>query len=110
MAKKKAAKQDLSAEAQLVRHSPQGDGGRAKAEGPTFEARLERIEKIVERLESGEAGLDESLRLYAEGAELIKACRATLEDAEKRITKLSETAGGELKEEPFEPEESEAEP
>ena len=100
MAKKKAAKQDLSAEAQ-----------RAKAEGPTFEARLERIEEIVERLESGEAGLDESLRLYAEGAELIKACRASIEEAEKRITKLSETAGGPGApgEEPFEPEDEEEE-
>jgi len=77
---------------------------------PTFEQRLARLEEIVARLESGEAGLDESLRLYAEGAELIKACRATLAEAEKRITKLSETAGGELKEEPFDPEESEAEP
>jgi exodeoxyribonuclease VII small subunit len=74
---------------------------------PTFEQRLGRVEEIVERLESGEAGLDESLRLYAEGAELIKACRATLAEAEKRITKLSETAGGDLVEEPFEPEDQE---
>ena len=94
MAKKKAAKQDLSAEAQ-----------RAKAEGPTFEARLERVEEIVERLESGEAGLDESLRLYAEGAELIKACRKTLKEAETRISHLAQSAGGDLAEEPFEPEE-----
>jgi len=88
----------------------------AKQEEPSFEERLGRVEEIVERLESGEAGLDESLRLYAEGAELIKACRATLAEAEKRITKLSETAGGPGPngagapgEEPFEPEESEAE-
>jgi len=99
MTKKKAAKQDLSAEAQ-----------RAKAEGTSFEDRLARLEKIVERLESGEAGLDESLRLYAEGAELIKACRRTLKDAETRITQLAESAGDELAEEPFEPEESGAEP
>jgi len=78
-----------------------------KEEGVSFEARLGRIEEIVERLESGEAGLDESLRLYAEGAELIKACRATLAEAEKRISKLSETAGGDLAEEPFEPEDEE---
>jgi exodeoxyribonuclease VII small subunit len=94
MAKKKAAKQDLSAEAQ-----------RAKAEGPSFEERLARVEEIVERLESGEAGLDESLRLYAEGAELVKACRKVLKEAETRITQLAESTGGELKEEPFEPEE-----
>ena len=77
----------------------------AKQEGPSFEERLARVEEIVERLESGEAGLDESLRLYAEGAELIKACRRTLKDAETRITQLAESAGGNLAEEPFEPEE-----
>ncbi|HUX00525.1 MAG: exodeoxyribonuclease VII small subunit [Phycisphaerae bacterium] len=84
----------------------------AKHEGPSFEERLARVEKIVERLESGEAGLDESLRLYAEGAELIKACRQTLKDAETRITQLAESASGPGPngagapgEEPFEPEE-----
>jgi len=70
---------------------------------PTFEQRLARLEKIVETLESGDVGLDESLKLYAEGAELIKACRKTLGEAEKKIAKLTETAGGELQEEPFEP-------
>jgi exodeoxyribonuclease VII small subunit len=77
----------------------------AKQEEPTFETRLGRVEEIVERLESGEAGLDESLRLYAEGAELIKACRKTLKEAETRITQLAQSAGGDLAEEPFEPEE-----
>jgi len=70
---------------------------------PTFEQRLARLERIVEELESGDVGLDESLRLYAEGAELIKACRKTLGEAEKKIAKLTETAGGDLEEEPFEP-------
>ena len=77
---------------------------RARAEEPSFEERLARVEEIVERLESGEAGLDESLRLYGEGAELIKACRRTLKDAETRITQLAQSAGN-LTEEPFEPEE-----
>ena len=72
---------------------------------PKFEDRLARLEEIVASLESGEAGLDESMKLYAEGAALIKACRATLAEAEKKITKLTEDAAGELKEEPFEAEE-----
>jgi exodeoxyribonuclease VII small subunit len=70
---------------------------------PTFEQRLARLEKIVEKLESGDVGLDASLALYAEGADLLKACRKTLGEAEKKITKLTETAGGDLEEEPFEP-------
>jgi len=71
----------------------------------TFEQRLARLEEIVAKLESGNVGLDESLRLYAEGADLLKACRKTLGEAEKKITQLTETAGGDLQEEPFEPQE-----
>ena len=78
---------------------------RAAPKQPAFEQRLARLEKIVETLESGDVGLDESLKLYAEGSELIKACRKTLGEAEKKIAKLTETAGGELQEEPFEPQE-----
>ena len=71
----------------------------------TFEQRLARLEKIVTRLESAEVGLDESLKLYAEGAGLIKECRKTLTEAEKRIATLTEDAAGRLATEPFEPEE-----
>ena len=77
----------------------------ATPKGPTFEQRLGRLEEIVAKLESGNVGLDESLRLYAEGADLLKACRKTLGEAEKKITQLTETAGGDLQEEPFEPQE-----
>ncbi|MEA3367169.1 MAG: exodeoxyribonuclease VII small subunit [Planctomycetota bacterium] len=69
---------------------------------PTFEARLARLEGIVEQLESGEVGLDASLRLYAEGADLIKRCRTDLAEAEKRIQTLTETADGDLATEPME--------
>jgi len=73
----------------------------------TFEERLARLEQIVTRLESGDVGLDESLKLYGEGAGLIKECRKTLAEAEKKITKLTEEAG-ELREEPFESDEEES--
>jgi exodeoxyribonuclease VII small subunit len=74
---------------------------RAKKE-PTFEERLGRLEEIVEKLESGEVGLDASLNLYAEGAELIKVCRKDLAAAEERIQKLTESAEGDLATEPME--------
>lgn len=74
---------------------------------PTFEQRLARLEEIVTRLESSEAGLDESLKLYAEGAGLIKECRKALADAEKKIATLTETASGDLVTEPLEPDEAE---
>ena len=72
------------------------------AKEPTFEERLARLEEIVEQLESGDVGLDASLQLYAEGADLIQRCRADLAEAEQRIRKLTETAEGDLATEPFE--------
>jgi exodeoxyribonuclease VII small subunit len=72
---------------------------------PTFEDRLARLERIVTQLESGDVGLDESLKLYAEGAGLIRDCRKTLSEAEKKIAQLTEDAAGKLATEPFEPEE-----
>jgi exodeoxyribonuclease VII small subunit len=67
----------------------------------TFEDRLARLEEIVTKLESADVGLDESLKLYAEGASLIKDCRKTLSEAEKRISKLTEDAAGTLSTEPM---------
>jgi exodeoxyribonuclease VII small subunit len=70
----------------------------------TFESRLARLEEIVAKLEAGDVGLDESLALYAEGAGILKECRATLGEAEKKIARLTETASGDVETEPFEPE------
>jgi exodeoxyribonuclease VII small subunit len=69
-----------------------------------FEERLARLEQIVTKLESGDVGLDESLKLYAEGAGLIKDCRKTLAEAEKKIAKLTEDAAGKLATEPLDAE------
>jgi exodeoxyribonuclease VII small subunit len=73
---------------------------------PTFEERLSRLEEIVMRLESGDVGLDESLNLYAEGAGLIKDCRKTLSEAEKKIARLTEDSSGRLATEPLDVAES----
>ena len=83
----------------MAKKKPDGQGE------PQFEERLVRLEQIVTKLESGDVGLDESLKLYAEGAGLIKECRKTLAEAEKRIAKLTEDATGKLEAEPFEPDE-----
>jgi exodeoxyribonuclease VII small subunit len=54
----------------------------------SFEDSLAKLEQVVCDLESGEIGLDESLKRYEEGIQHIRRCRAELERAEKRIQML----------------------
>ena len=54
----------------------------------SFEAALKRLEEIVRLLETGEASLDESIRLYGEGDALRRQCEARLESAKARIEKI----------------------
>ena len=70
-----------------------------------FEKALERLEKIVEELETGNIPLDEALKKYEEGVRLSRACSEKLAQAEKKIQILAKTLDGSLKREPFELEE-----
>jgi len=54
----------------------------------SFEAALKRLEEIVRKLESGEATLDESIALYAEGDRLKQQCEARLQAAQARIERI----------------------
>jgi exodeoxyribonuclease VII small subunit len=66
-----------------------------KTEEPSFEAALDALEGIVERLEKGELPLEESLKLYEEGIRLSRLCHGKLEEAEGRIETLLKDARGE---------------
>jgi exodeoxyribonuclease VII small subunit len=55
----------------------------------SFEDALKRLEAIVQRLESGNASLDESITLYSEGDRLRGQCEKRLKDAQMRIEKIS---------------------
>ncbi|MBW2269382.1 MAG: exodeoxyribonuclease VII small subunit [Deltaproteobacteria bacterium] len=60
-----------------------------RAEGePSFEAGLERLEAIVDRLEQGELPLEEALAAFEEGVALTRRCAGQLEVAERRIEEL----------------------
>ncbi len=52
----------------------------------TFEEAMEKLEKIVGRLEDGEVPLEESINLYKEGMELSKWCHDKLKTAEEQLT------------------------
>lgn len=68
----------------------------------TFEKALSRLEAVVNRLESGDLPLEESLRLFEEGVHLSKLCTERLEEAERRIALLVKNDRGEVVEVPFE--------
>lgn len=55
-----------------------------------FEGHLKRLEEIVEKIESSDAGLEETLKIFEEGIEVAKKCQKILEDAELKITSLTD--------------------
>ena len=55
---------------------------------PTFEAAQRELEQIVERLERGEANLDEAIHLWERGEELYKLCAGKLDAAQGKIEEL----------------------
>ncbi len=54
----------------------------------TYESAAERIEEIIKRLDSGEAGLRETLDLVKEGRELVDYCAGELEAVGKGLEEL----------------------
>jgi exodeoxyribonuclease VII small subunit len=69
---------------------------------PKFEDALAQIESIIERIEAGEIGLEESLVEYERGVGLIQHCRDTLDNARKKVEDLTsklEAAGDEADDE-----------
>ena len=55
---------------------------------PTFEDAQRELEQIVERLERGDAGLDEAIKLWERGEELYKLCVGKLDAAQGKIEEL----------------------
>jgi exodeoxyribonuclease VII small subunit len=61
-----------------------------------FEAALQKLESIVEGMESGDLPLETLLAKYEEGVKLAKICQDKLAEAEVKIQQLEKTAAGEL--------------
>jgi exodeoxyribonuclease VII small subunit len=60
----------------------------------SFEDALKRLEAIVQRLESGDASLEDSITLYTEGQALKAHCDAKLKDATMRIEAIQQNETG----------------
>ena len=70
------------------------------AKKQTFEKAMEKLEKIVEELESGDPPLDIALKKFEEGMKLSRFCSEKLDEMEQRISVLIKTEADEIVEEP----------
>lgn len=60
----------------------------------SFEESMEALEALVKRLEDGGIDLDESIGIYEQAVVLRNHCREILDEGERRIRKIMETANG----------------
>tara|TARA_Y100000385_G_scaffold116394_1_gene121083 strand:- start:922 stop:1143 length:222 start_codon:yes stop_codon:yes gene_type:complete len=60
----------------------------SKEKDNSFETNLKKLEMIVDKLESGDIGLEESVKLYEEGMKIKKICDKKLKDIEMQIKKI----------------------
>ena len=73
-------------------------------ENQTFEASMARLEQIVRAMERGDVALEESLKLFQEGTELVRNCQKLLDDAQLQIKKIMTAEDGSPVEEDFQDE------
>ncbi len=67
-----------------------------------FEHTLEKLEQLVDKMETGKLSLEETLDCFEKGVKLTAACQKTLKEAEQRISQITEK-NGLLLETPFDP-------
>ena len=67
----------------------------------SFEQNMQRLEQIVRALERGDVPLEESLKLFQEGTELVRACGTLLDEAEQQVKMIVPKADGTPSEEAF---------
>jgi exodeoxyribonuclease VII small subunit len=60
---------------------------------PTFEESVEKLEQLIEALESGETPLADLVAKFEEGSKLLKECQSQLRSAEIKIEKLNLETG-----------------
>ena len=75
-----------------------------KTEPPlSFEGAMDRLEEIVEQMESGKMMLEELIGRYEEGMKLVKVCQERLTSAEQRIEIITRNHAGKPVVKNFEP-------
>ena len=67
----------------------------------TFEENMQRLEQIVRAMERGDVALEESLKLFQEGTELVRSCGKLLDEAELQVKQIMTAPDGSPVEEDF---------
>ena len=67
----------------------------------TFEENMQRLEQIVRAMERGDVALEESLKLFQEGTDLVRSCGKLLDDAELQVKLAMAGVDGRPQEEDF---------
>lgn len=80
----------------------------APGETQSFETMMDRLQDLVGRLEQGNLTLEDSIRSFEEGMDLVRRCTEVLNQAEERIRKLTRDARGAAQESPLQGVEDEA--
>ena len=70
-------------------------------ENLTFEQSMQRLEQIVRAMERGDVALEESLKLFQEGTELVRSCHKLLDEAQLQVKQIMTAADGSPVEVPF---------
>jgi len=73
---------------------------------PSFDDGLDRLEALVQKLETGSLGLEEALQEFEAGVKLSQALQQQLADAQRRVEVLKQGLGGEYRAEPLDGEPS----
>lgn len=71
---------------------------------PSFEASMARLEQIVRSMERGDVALEESLKLFQEGTELVRSCQKLLDEAQLQVKMIMTAPDGSPVEEAFQDE------
>lgn len=60
----------------------------------SFEESMARLEQIVRAMERGDVALEESLKLFQEGTELVRGCQKILDNAQLQVKKIMTASDG----------------
>ena len=71
------------------------------SQNKTFEESMQRLEQIVRAMERGDVALEESLKLFQEGTELVRSCNKLWDEAQLQVKKIMTAPDGSPVEEEF---------